>query len=140
MELVLTVVAVLVALVVIVALVGSRLPAAHSARRSAELSASPDRVWSAINLAVRERWGGVSYEVVESVPPRRLVGKVVGSKDFGGTWTYEIDTQGNATRLTITEDGWIANPFFRFLSRYVFGYSRTIETYLTNLQQTLARE
>jgi hypothetical protein len=41
------------------------------------------------------------------------------------------------TRVTITEDGKIYNPFFRFLSRYVFGYAQSMQTYLTDLATEL---
>ena len=34
---------------------------------------------------------------------------------------------------TITENGEIYNPFFRFMARFVFGYTATMETYLKAL-------
>jgi hypothetical protein len=39
--------------------------------------------------------------------------------------------------VTLTERGWIANPLFRFLSRFVFGYYRTQEGYLRALGKRL---
>ena len=39
--------------------------------------------------------------------------------------------RGNSLR--IREDGGIYNPLFRFLARFVFGYSGTIDTYLKSL-------
>ena len=32
----------------------------------------------------------VKSEVVESVPPSRIVTKIVGETQFGGTWTIDI--------------------------------------------------
>jgi hypothetical protein len=60
---------------------------------------------------------------------------------FGGTWTFglaHVDTApGNGptirSAVTIREDGKIYNPFFRFLARYVFGYTQSMETYLGDL-------
>jgi hypothetical protein len=38
-----------------------------------------------------------------------------------------------ATQVTITEKGTIPNPVFRFLSRFVFGYTATQDAYLRAL-------
>jgi len=38
------------------------------------------------------------------------------------------------TEVTITEDGEVYNPIFRFMSAYVFGHTATIEQYLTDLE------
>jgi hypothetical protein len=38
------------------------------------------------------------------------------------------------TRVTITEDGKIYNPFFRFMARYAFGYTASLQTYLDDLR------
>ena len=52
---------------------------------------------------------------------------------FGGTWTYEVSPEAGGARLRITEDGEIRNALFRFLSRFVFGYNATMDTYLRDL-------
>jgi hypothetical protein len=61
---------------------------------------------------------------------------------FAGTWAYRFSQGGNTVdpqepsninRVTIIEDGKIYNPFFRFMARYVFGYTQTMKTYLTDL-------
>jgi hypothetical protein len=38
------------------------------------------------------------------------------------------------TRVTITEDGKIYNPFFRFMARFAFGYAPSLETYFEDLR------
>jgi hypothetical protein len=53
----------------------------------------------------------VKFEIVESVPPKLLVTRVVGEKSFGGTWTCEI------ARV----------PEGSFVSRFVIGHHRTID-------------
>ena len=52
---------------------------------------------------------------------------------FGGRWIYELAPSEGATRLTITEDGFITNPVFRFLSRTVFSTASTLEKFLVDL-------
>ena len=77
-------------------------------------------------------------ETVESVPPRRLVRRIVGETSFGGTWTSELDgAPGGGTRLVITENGEIYNAFFRFVSRYIVGHHRTIDSFLAALRRHL---
>ncbi len=43
----------------------------------------------------------------------------------------------NGTTLTITEDGEVYNPIFRFMSRFVFGHEATMATYLSAAQKKL---
>jgi hypothetical protein len=43
------------------------------------------------------------------------------------------------TRVTIMEDGKVYNPFFRFLSRYVFGYAQSMRAYLRDLGTDLGQ-
>jgi hypothetical protein len=53
---------------------------------------------------------------------------------FGGTWTYELTpAPGGGTRLAITERGNVKNVVFRFMSRYVFGYTATLDGFLRAL-------
>ena len=55
---------------------------------------------------------------------------------FGGTWTYELTPQADgSTMLRITENGEIRNIFFRFVSRFLMGYTKTMEDYLNALGQ-----
>lgn len=78
--------------------------------------------------------GAVTYELVEDAPNKKMVTRIV-DRDLGysGSWTYELTTERNGTRLRITEDGDVSNVFFRFMSRFVFGHTKTIETYLADL-------
>ena len=60
--------------------------------------------------------------------------------NIGGTWTYELREQDGGTLVTVTEDGEICNPFFRVMSKLVFGYHRTQESYLNALGQKFGEE
>ena len=48
-------------------------------------------------------------------------------------WTYELAPEGSGTRLTITENGEIYNPIFRFVARFVLGYTSTMGSVLRAL-------
>jgi len=41
--------------------------------------------------------------------------------------------EGGGTKISVTEAGWIGNPIFRFLSRFVCGYYGTLDGYLKAL-------
>lgn len=55
------------------------------------------------------------------------------SQGFGGRWTYEIAPAPTGSVLTITEHGEVYGALYRFMSRFVFGHYRTLETYARDL-------
>ena len=113
----------LIAIVGTVALIGYFLPVKHEASRSAEFNKPPEAVWALIAdpNTYSGWWQGadVKTAVVESVPPSKLVTKIVDETQFGGTWTFEIVQTPSGSRLTITERGEIYNVVFRALSKFV---------------------
>jgi len=132
----------------------SWLPVAHTATRSVDISAPAERVWATMtDVAAFPQWrpdvksvdqlpdqtwrehgkhGVITYRVTAADPPSRLVVRIADQNlPFGGEWEYHI-TPG---RVTITEHGEIYNLFFRFMARFVFGYTRTIEAYLWALKR-----
>ncbi len=38
--------------------------------------------------------------------------------------------------VTVTEDGWVANPIFRFVSRLIIGHHATMDALLTQVAKT----
>jgi hypothetical protein len=159
---VLVVLLILVGAIALVALLGSQLPVQHSVSRTAEFRQSPQQLWDLISgpptwrpdvqryevLSLENghrtwrEYGShgpkITYEVVESDPPRKLVTRIADPHlPFGGTWTYEITLTSDGSRLTITENGEIYNPIFRFVSRYLQGYGATIDNYLQALHAKL---
>jgi hypothetical protein len=79
--------------------------------------------------------------VVESQPPHRLVTRVAETeKNFGGTWTMAIAAVPDGSTLTITEDGWVANPIFRFVSRLVIGHHATMDALLKDVAKKFNEE
>jgi uncharacterized protein YndB with AHSA1/START domain len=154
------VVGVIILALVLMALLGSLLPKEHSASRSVLLHQSPESVYAmtrdfesmpkwradvrSVNVKTgtqgrvqfREegKHGAVNYELTEDVPARRMVTKITDTDlGYAGKWTYVFVPEGSGTRLTITEDGEVSNVMFRFLSRYAFGHTATIDSYLTSL-------
>jgi uncharacterized protein YndB with AHSA1/START domain len=88
----------------------------------------------------RPRWretgrdGKITFAVVEAEPPHRLVTRIVDDTlPFGGTWTYRLAPDAGGCLLTVVEDGEIHNRFFRFMARYVLGYTMTIDAHLKAL-------
>ena len=149
----------IVGLVLILAIVGATLPRDHVASTTAVIPSPPPAVWRAItDVASAPQWrdvkrvevlstprdtlrwrevstfGGITYQLQEAASPRRFVTRIADTdKGFGGTWTYEIEPDANGSRVTITERGFVTNPLFRFMSRYVFGYYGAQEDYLRAL-------
>lgn len=124
----------LIAVIGLTAVIGFFLPVGHEASRSADINASPDRVFALLSDVDRYQlwWPGatVKSEVVERVPPSRIVTKVVGETQFGGTWTIDIAPAGTGARVTITERGEVYNVVFRTLSKFVLGHTATMESCL----------
>src|SRR4051812_19066446 len=160
-------VAVVVVLVLGVLIVGWSLPVKHRASRSVHLAASPHAVFAIVtDVAGFPRWrsgiarvevlasadggavtrfrehsgdGALTYDIVERVPDRRMVTRIADTGlPFGGQWTYEIEPDGSGTRLTLTEDGEVYNPVFRFVSRFVMGHTASIDRYLGDVGRALA--
>ena len=160
MRWVIGIVGILVAVVLIVVVIGYMLPQNHVASLSAKYAAKPDAIWGSLtDVTAFPQWrpgvlriealpdeGGqrgwrehqkhdaISYRVVEADPPRKLVARIADKGlPYGGTWTYELAPDGTGTRLTITERGEVYNPLFRFISRFVIGYTGTMNGVLRAL-------
>lgn len=141
--------------------IGALLPKEHVATRMARYKQPPERIWEAItNIDAMPAWrselkgikrladkdgkpawsenvssfGEMRLQVEVFEPPRRLVTRIADPKlPFGGTWTFEITPIEGGATLRITENGEIRPALFRFMSRFFFGYTSTIEGYLKNL-------
>ena len=119
-----------------IAAVGSMLPRNHKASRTLRVTRSPAEVWPVLVQATQA--SDVPVEVLESQPPHRLVTRVAEQeKNFGGTWTIAIDAAASGSRVTITEDGWVANPIFRVVSRLVIGHHATLDGMLRQVAKAL---
>ncbi len=115
-------------------LVGSLLPQEHVATDSQICKAPADRVFDLIISLHNE--SEVKTCVIEEVRPTKRVIEEPGAA-FGGTWTLVLEPIANETRLTITENGRVYNPLFRFLSKYAFGHHATIRQFMKDLESRL---
>lgn len=161
------IVVVLVLVAGIVALIGSRLPREHVASRSILLHRSPQDVYSVVrDFGSAPKWrsdvkqmdvdakqggpvyfrevgknGTINYELTEDVPAQRMVTRIRDTNlGYSGQWTYTFAPENGSTRLTIREDGEVSNVLFRFMSRYVFGQTATIDGHLTSLAKHFGEE
>ena len=149
----------LVLLVAVMALVGAMLPRDHHISRKARFHVAPDALYAVLagppdwrtgvkafgelpDRDGRKRWWEedthrqkIAYEIVEANPPARLVTRIAQpGLPFGGGWTFEIaPLAGGGAELRIREDGEIYNVIFRFMARFFFGYTGSIETYLRDM-------
>jgi uncharacterized protein YndB with AHSA1/START domain len=158
----------LAALIALVAVIGMFLPRDHVATVTARIAAKPGDVWTAITtpaafpewrsdvkrvellpstptgLSWREHGsnGAITFAVEAWEPPTRFVGRIADhGLPFGGAWEYRVEPDGTAgSRVTITERGSIYNPIFRFVSRFVMGYTATMKTYLNSLARRFGGE
>ena len=136
MKWILIVATALAALVVLAVLIGARLPREHTASRTLRVRRTPAEIWPALQQVTAK--SSVPVDIVEQDPPRRLVTRVKETeKMFGGTWTCVIAPGADGSTLTITEDGWVANPFFRFMSRFVIGHHATMDSVLKDVAAQL---
>ena len=150
------------ALVILVVVIGALLPRKHTASRTVSLHQSPETVWRLISGSPewrpdirkyeelpahdgRRMWRetdkhgqAITYEAMEATPPRRLVTRIADPKlPFGGSWTFDIVPNGDSCTLTITEDGEVYNPLFRFVSRFIIGHTASIDAYVQALNAKL---
>jgi hypothetical protein len=125
----------LVALIAIIVLIGAMLPVAHHVTKSAVFSAPQQKLWD-LAIANFHRTNDGSYAIVDQDPPQRLVTAIVKKGlPFGGRWTFHFEPAAGGTKLTITEDGEIYNPFFRFVSRFILGYEGSIDAFFAALHE-----
>ena len=136
------IVALIGVVVSIVTAVGYFLPVGHEASLHADFNQPPETVYALVSdLPNYSSWwpaNETKVDVVEAVPPSKFVTRIVGETAFGGTWTMEIVPSTTGSRLTITERGEVYNPIFRILSRFVFGHTATMESFLEAARKKLS--
>ena len=145
--------------VVLIVFIGYALPKKHVAARAIALPQAPSEVFALVsNFKDAPAWrpevrevemlpsvqgtrfreigknGKIAMEVAESNPPQRLVTRIADpGLPFGGVWIFEIIPTVDGCKLNITERGEIYNPIFRLVSRFILGYTATLDNYLRNV-------
>jgi uncharacterized protein YndB with AHSA1/START domain len=155
-----TVIGILVALVVIALVIGSNLPREHVAVVRTRYAAPPAAVWSLLSdpsaaptwrkdvkrvekipdINGHPAWkeesgfGLITYELVESTDSVSRTTRIADETlPYGGQWEHRLAPAGSGTELTITERGFVKPALFRFMSRYLFGYTATLKGLMTEL-------
>lgn len=159
-RLVVVLAALVVALSLGLVLAGAFLPREHQAASEVVIDRTPGEVWAVLRdfagtpqwwpevqqssrvtgVADHERWRQVvngfpvEFDVVLDEPPGQLVTRVVADEGspFGGQWIYELAPSGAATRVRVTEDGWVGPWPFRAVAQ-LYGHHRSIESCLVSL-------
>jgi uncharacterized protein YndB with AHSA1/START domain len=162
MKWILWIAGIIVALIAVIYAIGAALPEQHSVTRVTRYRQKPDAIWQAItdyenfpswrsNLKstgtltsknsfsawqeIDARGNVIPYQVLEFDPRRHLVTEIADPNlPFGGTWTTDIlPIPPSGCIVQIREDGQIHNRIFRFMARFVFGYTATIDAYMKDL-------
>ncbi len=140
---------------------GRRLPRAHVASRSVYVPSPPETVFAVIaDVAAHPRWrkrvkrvkilrteprvhvrergldGTLELEVEESRAPERFVLRALPGRRaiFAGTWTFELASEDEGTRVTLTEAGEVSSPIARLFARHVLGEGANVERTLADLR------
>ena len=167
MKVLLIIAGAVVALLALVLVIGAMLPSKHVASREIAVRKAPGEVYAVIrDFAAAPSWrtdlkaiemlepvdgrpryrekssnGIITYEVDEELPSEKLVTRIV-DRDLGyfGSWTYDLLPADSGTRVRITENAEVPNVLFRFMSRFVFGHTATMDTYLKALGRRFGEE
>ena len=140
--------------------IGLMLPVAHVAESRITVAQPIDTVWRVVrDLASYQTWWShsegmepapgegetwvqvdahgdrIPLAVVLVHPPTRLITRIIDEGlPFGGTWTYSLAATGESeTTVTLTEDGRVYSPIFRFVGWVIIGHHGTMDSYLTDL-------
>ncbi|MFO0985163.1 MAG: SRPBCC family protein [Planctomycetota bacterium] len=168
MKWILIIVLAIIGLIALVAIIGACLPKRHVASRSVRFRVPLKNVWDVVvafgaqqswreDLIAIERqpdrnghevWREtmknsppLDFETTELVVGQRVKRRIVTENlPFGGEWVIELAANPAGTTLTVTENGEIYNPVFRFVARFVMGYTATIDGYLLSLARKLGED
>ncbi|MBM9579394.1 SRPBCC family protein [Leptospira sp. 201903070] len=143
--------------------IGAILPIEHSSSLERSFAASPDRIYSLIhNFKEYPSWRPnlkkievisssswketdshnevMTYSFVQDRKNELVESKIMDEdKPFGGSWTFVLSSVPNGTRLKITENGKVFSPVFRFFSKFVFGHTATIRSYLDFMEKEILK-
>jgi polyketide cyclase/dehydrase/lipid transport protein len=165
MKILLILIAALVLSILAIVAIGALLPKRHVASRSASYRATPDQLFALIagpqnwrpdvtqyellpcesgRELVREtstKGETIDYELLDRTPPTLLKRRIASENlPYAGTWTFSLQPNGGNTTVRITEEGQVYNPIFRFMTRFVLGYTKTMDAYLRALGKATGSE
>ncbi|MBX2802473.1 MAG: SRPBCC family protein [Myxococcales bacterium] len=139
---------------------GATLVATHTATQERLLSAPADEVWELIaDPLAAPRWRPdvsavqalgegrfreegaepLTIEVRHAERPHRYEAAIVDNPTFGGTWTWELQPEGQGTRVRVTERGEVYDPLARVFFTWFMDPEATMRDQLDALQAHLAK-
>ena len=156
MKIALIILIIVITLIVVMVLIGKMLPVKHIASQSMSFQSSCDEVWKVVsNVNEWKSWRSdlkeititgdstvkaddVEYAISNAVPGVSFTTTII-TKDlpYGGAWNYVFEKDGSGCKLTITENGEVYNPLFRFLSKFAFGHEGTLKKYMETLAKRM---
>lgn len=160
----LIILAVIVGLIVVVAVVGYILPEVHTATAQRSFTSPAQDAWRLIievheypewrpnvegvnvvssePLVWEEAWGrgdNITFRETEREEGRKFVAAIANDDlPFGGSWTYLVEPSEEGCTVSITENGEIHDPFFRFVSHLFLDQTSTMRAYLDRMEAALA--
>lgn len=141
--------------------IGLLLPSQVTVSKSAELKASPTKVFQTVTdvekqgawrkdiKSVRVRPSGkswteetttgtsIDFEVRYKEPNTRFEIEFVSNQGFSGSWVGVFTPSSNGTIVQISETIEIQNPIFRVMSRIFRFTDKFIDTYLSQLKEAV---
>ena len=160
MKIILIILSIMALLVITVLIIGYLLPVKHTVTVSADVMAPKNEVWNVVFDASKypnwrsdvkkvdvssasQSWTEydnndetLSFEIVEAEEGKLLVTRILNKdKPFGGSWTITLQESRDRTQVTITENGEVYNPIFRFVSKIIIGHTATASRYLADLKR-----
>ncbi|MCG6169362.1 LIC10604 family protein [Leptospira sanjuanensis] len=83
----------------------------------------------------------MTFSFIQDQKDRLIESKIMDEdKPFGGSWTFELSEAEGGTKLKITENGKVFSPVFRFFSKFIFGHTATIDSYLDFMSTEIQRK
>jgi hypothetical protein len=154
-----------VGVLALIAAVGCFYPRSYTATRALRSKRSPEQAWQVISdFAAAPSWHPeiktvqrlpdhdghevwretdrrgypVQLETIEALAPLRLV-RQISDEDgpFCGQWEFDLQPAAEGCRITLTERGQIANPFFRVMFWAFMTPTFYLEMYLRALAKKL---
>lgn len=157
----LLIIALIVTLLVMATLIGTRLPKTHVAASRMEIAAPLEQVWEVVmdfknyptwrlglnrvetgpELDGKPTWFEyctptikVQLQLALAEPRTRIVTQLVGEKlPIFGAWDYRFQSQQGSTLITITEWDKIYSPLFRFFSQFIVPHHAAMDVFLIAL-------
>jgi hypothetical protein len=91
-------------------------------------------------VELNNRGDSLPLKIITRDAGLRLVTQIEGQNlPFGGGWEFRLKNNGDSTSVTITENGEVYNPLFRFVSKFIMGHNATLKKYAGFLEQSFRR-